>query len=66
MNFFKKLLDPLVEIKSDEEIKEREELGISEELIQFVEKISKFPQSFQDFPLHTVPANTSKKRYIDI
>ncbi|EFA81561.1 hypothetical protein PPL_05550 [Heterostelium album PN500] len=56
MNFFRKLLD-IPEVKPDD-AREREELGITDELIAFVKNISKYPESFKDFPLQTLSNNT--------
>eukprot|EP01133_Synstelium_polycarpum_P007472 gene7472-8743_t len=48
-SLFKKIWD-LPEETSPEEVREREELGITTELITFVENISKYPESWKDFP----------------
>ncbi|GAM22371.1 hypothetical protein SAMD00019534_055460 [Acytostelium subglobosum LB1] len=53
MNFFRKLLD-IPEVKSTDEVREREELGITDELVLYVKNISKYPESFKDFPIHTL------------
>ncbi|KAM9961877.1 hypothetical protein ACTFIR_004741 [Dictyostelium discoideum] len=52
-NAFKKIWAPTVNNDEDES-KERLELGISEELIQLVDNISRFPESFKDFPFQTL------------
>jgi len=57
MFFLKKLWDPAnspVVNHDEEEQKEREELGINQELILFVDNISKYPETFKDFPFQTL------------
>ncbi|KYQ96833.1 hypothetical protein DLAC_04138 [Tieghemostelium lacteum] len=67
--FTKKLGWEESQLPTEEDVKERKELGITDELIQYVSNISKYPESFKDFPFHTLnnpslAMNKLQKRHV--
>ncbi|EGC37675.1 hypothetical protein DICPUDRAFT_149681 [Dictyostelium purpureum] len=68
-NAFKKLINNTINT-DEEETRERLELGITPELLQLVDNISKYPESFKDFPFHTLKNSSLKmtklqKRHVE-